>query len=89
MTKMGMADCPFAAVRDKIRKNARGRGGKTMIDRPLIIKLLCVALVAAVMLPVGHVLFPYVSYVLSGMQFQAIEAVISATVGFGISTIVG
>ena len=60
-----------------------------MIDRSLIIKLLCVALVAAVMLPVGHVLFPHVSHVLSGMQFQAIEAVISATVGFGLSAIVG
>ena len=60
-----------------------------MIDRPLIIKLLCVALVAAVMLPVGHMMFPYVSYVLSGMQFQAIEALISATAGFGLSAIVG
>ena len=48
-----------------------------MIDRPLIVKLLCVALVAAVMLPFGHVLFPYVSHVLSGMQFQAIDTVIS------------
>jgi hypothetical protein len=60
-----------------------------MIDRPLIIKLLCVALVAAVMLPVEHMMFPYVSHVLSGMQFQAIEALISATAGFGLSAIVG
>jgi hypothetical protein len=60
-----------------------------MIDRKLVIRLLCVALVAAVMLPAGHVLFPYVSDVLSGIQFQAIEAVISATVGFGLSAIVG
>jgi hypothetical protein len=60
-----------------------------MIDRPLMIKLLCVALVAAVMLPAGHMLFPYVSDVLSGMQFQAIEAVLSATVGFGLSAIIG
>ena len=60
-----------------------------MIDRRLMIRLLCVALVAAVMLPLGHILFPYVSHELSGMQFQAIEAVISATVGFGISAIVG
>jgi hypothetical protein len=41
------------------------------------------------MLPLGHMLFPYVSHEMSGMQFQAIEAVISATVGFGISAIVG
>ncbi len=60
-----------------------------MFDRQLIVRLLCVALVAAVMLPAGQVLFPYVSHVLSGMQFQAIEAVVSATVGFGLSAIVG
>ena len=60
-----------------------------MIDRQFGLKLLCVGLVAAVMLPVGHLLFPYVSHELSGMQFQAIEAVISATVGFGLSAIVG
>jgi hypothetical protein len=60
-----------------------------MIDKPLGTKLLCVGLVAAVMLPAGHMLFPYVSDVLSGVQFQAIEAVISATVGFGLSAIVG
>jgi hypothetical protein len=60
-----------------------------MIDRTLILKLLCVAVVAAVMLPVGHVLLTYVSHVLSGIQFQAIEAVLSATVGFGLSAIVG
>jgi len=75
---------------DMVQKNARGRGrGKAMIDRPLIIKLLCVAVVAAVMLPVGHMMFPYVNHVLSGMQFQSIEAVVSATVGFEISAIVG
>ena len=60
-----------------------------MIDRTLMTKLLCVALVAAVMLPAGHMLFPYVSDVLSGIQFRAIEAVVSATLGFGISTVLG
>ena len=60
-----------------------------MIDRPFIAKLLCIGLVAAVMLPAGHMLFPYVSHVLSGGQFQAVEAVLSATVGFGLSAIVG
>jgi hypothetical protein len=59
------------------------------IDRALITRLICVALVAAVMLPAGHMLFPYVSDLLSGIQFQAIEAVVSATVGFGISAVVG
>jgi hypothetical protein len=60
-----------------------------MFDQRLIVKLLCVGLVAAVMLPFGHVLFPYVSHVVSGIQFKAIEAVVSATVGFGLSAIVG
>ena len=58
------------------------------IDQHLISRLLCVGLVAALMLPVGHLLFPYVSSELSGIQFQAIEAVVSATVGFGIFAIV-
>ena len=60
-----------------------------MIDRTMVVKILCVAVVAAVMLPAGQVLFPYVSPVLSDMQFQAIEAVLSATLGFGLSAIVG
>ena len=39
--------------------------------------------------PAGHLLFPYVSDTMSGAQFQAIEAVVSATVGFGLSAIIG
>lgn len=60
-----------------------------MFDETLMIKLLCVAFVAAVMLPFGGLLFPYVSHQLSGMQFQAIEAVVSAALGFGISSVLG
>ena len=60
-----------------------------MFDHKVVSRLICVGLVAAVMLPAGHMLFPYVSHVLSGMQFQAIEAVVSATVGFGLSAIAG
>ena len=60
-----------------------------MIDRPFIAKLLCIALVAAIMLPVGGVVFPYVSTELSRMEFQALEAVVSTTVGFGIYGIFG
>ena len=45
--------------------------------------------VAALMLPLGRLLFPYVSHELTGIQFQAIEAVVSATLGFGISSILG
>jgi hypothetical protein len=60
-----------------------------MFDRAILSKLLYVALVAAVMLPVGTVLFPYVSHELTDIQFQAIEAVVSATVGLGIYSIFG
>lgn len=59
------------------------------VDRPLLMRLLCVALVAAVMLPLGNVVFPYVSGELDGTQFQAIEAVLSATLGFGIHALIG
>jgi hypothetical protein len=59
------------------------------VDRALLMRLFCVALVAAVMLPVGNIVFPYVSSELDGTQFQAIEAVISATLGFGIHALIG
>jgi hypothetical protein len=58
-------------------------------DRPFIGKLLCIGLVAAVMLPVGRLIFPYFSAELSRMQFQALEAVLSTSVGFGIYGIFG
>ncbi|HXD45149.1 MAG TPA: hypothetical protein VN655_08435 [Pseudolabrys sp.] len=60
-----------------------------MIDRTLLMRLLCVALVAGVMLPVGTVLFPYVSHAVDGTQFQALEAVFSATVGYGLYALIG
>ena len=59
------------------------------MDRMLITKLMCVGLVAAVMLPVGTYLFPYVSQDLSGTQFQALEAVVSTGLGFGIFAMLG
>lgn len=59
-----------------------------MIDRTLLMRLLCVAVVAAVMLPAGRVLFPYVSHKLDGTQFQALEAVVSATLGYGIYALI-
>ncbi|MCF8476773.1 MAG: hypothetical protein K9G60_07060 [Pseudolabrys sp.] len=60
-----------------------------LFDRELIKKLICVALVAAVMLPAGNMMFPYVSNELSGSQFQALEAVASAGLGFGIFALLG
>ena len=65
------------------------QGEDTVLDRTMLMRLLCVALVAAIMLPLGRLLFPYVSHDFTGFQFQAIEAVVSATLGFGISSILG
>jgi len=55
-----------------------------MRSHPLVEKLLCVALVASLMVPFGRMLFPYVNDTLGGLEFKTIEAVVSATVGFGI-----
>ena len=51
---------------------------------PMITKLLCVALVATVMLPVGRALYPSIAGVIDSMQFDAAEAVLSTTLGFAI-----
>jgi hypothetical protein len=77
---------PDQTGHDTIKKTGEGR---FMLDRAILARLLCVAFVAAVMLPVGHLLFPYVSHELTGIQFQAIEAVASATIGFGIYSLFG
>lgn len=60
-----------------------------MIDQGVVAKVLCVMLVAALMMPLGHVIYPYVSGDLSGTQFRVLEAVLSATAGFGIYAIFG
>jgi hypothetical protein len=56
------------------------------MDRDLIVKLLCVSGVAAVMLPFGALAFPFFSGLLSGPQFLAVEAIVGASLGFGISS---
>ena len=55
-----------------------------MASHPVITKLLCVALVATVMLPLGRMVFPLVDSFLSGLEFDTIQAVLSATIGFGL-----
>ncbi len=47
-------------------------------------KLMCVALVATVMMPLGRDIYPYIEDMLSNLQFDAFEAVLSATLGFAI-----
>ena len=51
---------------------------------PLITKLLCVALVASVMMPLGREIYPYVETAMDSLKFDAVEAVLSATIGFAI-----
>ena len=51
---------------------------------PLITKLMCVALVASVMMPLGREIYPYLESMVDSLQFDAVEAVISATLGFAI-----
>jgi hypothetical protein len=66
------------------------RGGEEMSNDPrlmrLAARLACVALVVSIMFPLGRMVFPYVAEELGTMQFSALEAVLSTTVGFGIYT---
>jgi len=65
-------------------------GGEEMANDPrlmrLAARLACVALVVSIMFPLGRMVFPYVAEELGTMQFSALEAVLSTTVGFGIYT---
>ena len=64
---------------------AQSRGRAAAIDaasdRP---GLLCVALVAASCCRSGRMIFPFVEPVVSGLEFGTIQAVPSATIGFGL-----
>ena len=51
---------------------------------PLLTRVLCVALVAALMMPIGRALFPYVGHEIGALPFDAIEAVVTATLGYGV-----
>lgn len=68
----------------------KGVGGEEMTNDPRLIRLAarlaCVALVVSIMFPLGRMVFPYVAEELGTMQFSALEAVLSTTVGFGIYT---
>ena len=55
-----------------------------MANHPVLTKVLCVALVASIMLPLGRMIFPFVDTVVSGLEFDTIQAVLSATIGFGL-----
>ena len=55
-----------------------------MDAHPLAKKLMCVVVVVAAMLPLGWMIYPYVADVVSGLQFNAIEAVLGASLGLGL-----
>ena len=54
------------------------------MKRPLITKLMCVALVATVMMPLGRDLYPFIEGAMGSLQFDTFEAVFSATLGFAL-----
>ena len=60
-----------------------------MIDRTLLRKLVCVGLVAAVMVPLGSAVFPYIGGDLSGLQFRTLEAMVGATFSIGMFAMFG
>jgi hypothetical protein len=55
-----------------------------MVSKPIILKLMCVALVTSVVFPLGRMVYPYVVHDIGDLPFGAIQAVFSATLGMGI-----
>jgi hypothetical protein len=64
------------------RQEVAGRG--PMLSKPIVLKLLCVALVAAVVFPLGRMAHPYVAHDIGNLSFGAIQAIFTATLGMGI-----
>jgi hypothetical protein len=55
-----------------------------MSRHPVVIRLMCVALVAVIVAPIGRALFPFVGGEIGALPFDTVEAVVSATLGFGL-----
>ena len=51
---------------------------------PILGRTLCAAAIAAVLMPVGPLVFPLLPGWVGHMPFAAFEAAVSATLGFGI-----
>jgi hypothetical protein len=58
-----------------------------MAKHPVIMKALCAGLVGCLLLPLGTLLFPYLD--IPVLHFNVIEAVVGATLGFGIAEWLG
>ena len=55
-----------------------------MLSRPIILKVMCVALVASVVFPLGRMGYPYVAHDIGDLPYGAIQAIFTATLGMGI-----
>jgi hypothetical protein len=53
-----------------------------MVGRAVFLKVLCALLVGCLLLPLGQLLFPYLD--IPVLPFDTMEAVLGATLGFGI-----
>jgi hypothetical protein len=58
-----------------------------MANRSVILKALCAASVGCFLLPVGTFVFPYLDIPI--LPFNVLEAVVSATIGFGMAELLG
>jgi hypothetical protein len=55
-----------------------------MSGHPLVVRAMCVGLVAALMVPIGRALFPYIGHEIGALPFDTIEALVTATLGYGV-----
>lgn len=49
-----------------------------------LIKFACCVAVAAAIFPMGSTIYPHVAWAVGGFAFETIEAMVSATLGFGL-----
>ena len=57
------------------------------MSHSLVNRLLCVALLVAVIFPLGRFVFPMIGHDIGETPFGALEAVVSTTLGFGLYAI--
>jgi hypothetical protein len=81
----GIAAAPGTAIQQG-RHASRGGGRMKQSLLRLAARLACVALVVSIVFPLGRMVFPYMGAEFGVVQFAALEAVLSTTVGFGIYT---
>jgi hypothetical protein len=57
-----------------------------MKNHSMATKVMCVAAVASIIFAAGRVVFPFVEPMMGELPFSAVEAVLSATLGFALDT---